>query len=774
MNLPRPLMKLRFKVLLFMIPLLLLLSFAHTWDSIRAGQEVIRNEIIKRAEAITTLATKTGELPILSGNPEQLKGTALFLKSNSEVAAVSFYDTRMTLLMHDGLQPAAHPAEPPGPASLSMSEEPHAFVFYAPVFTEKDSGDFDIISGMNSSPKTRETIGWIRIAFSKSVLHENERRIAGRGIAISLAFALVSCLAAYFLMGIVTRPLSQIVRMADGVSHGDFSHNFEIDQHDEVGALANSFSTMRQTIQQVLQETEELINAVRDGRLESRSNAARFEGEWRDLVEGVNQLAAAFAQGVVDLQKAKENAESANRSKSVFLSNMSHELRTPLNALLGYTQILNRNDNLTETQHAQLELMRSSGEHLLSLINDVLDVGRIEADKISIEHSVYNLPALVRQVYSLTCLSAEQKWLDLVYQERSPLPIFVRGDERRLRQILLNLLGNAVKYTDHGSVTLSIDYDVNNDGTLLCEVIDTGVGIPAEQAESIFEPFTQLEGPNRQRQGTGLGLSISRCLLELMNGHLSLESSVGAGSTFRFMLPLPTVQASSIAMNNDGISIEGYPGEPKRILVVDDNSDNAAMLVTLLSKLGFDVDSSDSGSRALDKALEWAPHLIIMDLVMPQIDGLETIRLMRSFPQLEKTVFIGTSAPASGSEHKNEFIGFCDDFIAKPIRINDLLEKVGKLLNISWDGNEKVPPGHMAKSVDGGEKMTAPPPDQLDVLLDLALRGDMLAVEEWAARLSDQHPEYKLFSQKLIQLARGFKTNKLLELVQQYRGDKHD
>ena len=238
MNRLKPIMTFRIKALLFMIPLLLLMSFVHTWESIRVGKGVIRSEIIKRAEAITTLATKTGELPILSGNPELLKSTAAFLKSNTEVATVTFYDKNMTPLIHDGKPLARHLTVPPTTSALSMSEEQDSFVFYAPVYTEKRQDDFNIISGMDTGNKVTETIGWIRIGFSKSSLHENERRIVVRGVVLSLIFAVLSCLAAFFLMGVATRPLRQIVKMADGVSHGDFSSEFEIHQHDEVGALA--------------------------------------------------------------------------------------------------------------------------------------------------------------------------------------------------------------------------------------------------------------------------------------------------------------------------------------------------------------------------------------------------------------------------------------------------------------------------------------------------------------------------------------------------------
>jgi signal transduction histidine kinase/Na+/proline symporter len=279
-----------------------------------------------------------------------------------------------------------------------------------------------------------------------------------------------------------------------------------------------------------------VIESIRD--ITKRKEAEEELQKHRDNLEKM------VASRTAELVVAKERAEVANQAKSAFLASMSHELRTPLNAILGYAQILRGQPNLTPQQQQQLDTMRASGEHLLMLINDLLDMGKIEAQKMVLEDVTFDLSGLLREVLDISRLKAEEKGLSFRYEERSPLPVCVRGDQRKLKQILINILSNAVKYTNEGSVVTRSSYDVGS-GTFSCEISDTGIGIGVTQREAVFEPFTQLQDQGQFREGTGLGLAITKRLVTLMQGTVELESEVGKGSTFRVLVPLAAEAAAT-------------------------------------------------------------------------------------------------------------------------------------------------------------------------------------------------------------------------------------
>jgi signal transduction histidine kinase len=322
------------------------------------------------------------------------------------------------------------------------------------------------------------------------------------------------------------------------------------------------------------------------------------------------------------LQLAKEQAERANQAKGRFLTGMSHELRTPLNSILGYAQLMQNDVTIPAARRQALGVIRQSGEHLLMLINDILDVARNEAGQIKLAQDKINFPEFLQQIVRMFRLQADDKGIVFRYQALGTLPLVVRADEKRLRQVLINLLGNAMKFTEQGEVALIVTY--KREMTRF-QVKDTGAGIRAQDLDQIFQPFQRgPESTGRRGEGIGLGLTISRMLTELMGGVLSVESTVGAGSTFLVKVPLPEIAASQTAHRSRSL-IVGYRGQRRAILVVDDQPEHRHWLVTALRPLGFQVSEASDGVECLRQTGSLSPDAVLIDLVMPEI-GCEQTR----------------------------------------------------------------------------------------------------------------------------------------------------
>jgi PAS domain S-box-containing protein len=401
-----------------------------------------------------------------------------------------------------------------------------------------------------------------------------------------------------------------------------------------------------------------------------------------ELIQYRQHLESLVFSRTEELEKAKNEAEFANCAKSVFLANMSHELRTPLNAILGFAQLIERDPLLSEGHRKELQTINRAGRHLLSLINDVLEIARIESGHTLTKNEVFDLYELLQSVEEMIRGRAEAKKLTFDVKRVGSFPRFVQGDAPHLRQVLLNLLGNAIKYTDSGFITLQLS---SMDDSICFEITDSGIGIAAADLDNIFKAFYQTTKGIAKGEGTGLGLAISKEFVRLMGGNITAQSIDGQGSTFGFTIPLPEVDSPVILSKSEGRVVALANGQPNyRVLIAEDNADNRLLLTRILESVGFEVQAVNNGNEAVETFQSWLPDFIWMDIRMPVMDGYEATKQIRALPNGQNVKIAALTASAFIEDRDSILSAGCDDMLTKPLREDDIFEVMRHLLSLEF------------------------------------------------------------------------------------------
>jgi PAS domain S-box-containing protein len=609
------------------------------------------------------------------------------------------------------------------------------------------------------------TWGVLQLGISETRWENANSQTWALALGASVVFMLVTLGSKLYLARSIAYPVSRLAEAVSRVRQGDWDVRIEVHSDDEVGVLADGFQNMVQELRRSNAYIHDILQSMPDsvivcdaeGRIQTANPATdallgyqsgaligqpidrvtaggdRFlalgAGEQTRSVTETNYLSQdgrpipvltsiarmsvgtdviclaqdlrARKQGEVELLFAKEAAEKANRAKSAFLANMSHEIRTPMNAILGYSQLMLRDPSLGKESRECLDTINRSGGHLLTLINDILDMSKIEAGQMTLNPSAFDIRSLVEGIEVMFRIRAQGKGLEFGVSIAPDCPRFIRSDEGKIRQILINLLGNALKFTNDGSIRLKVTSQTRDAQLwLFVQVEDTGVGIPSAEQGTLFRPFAQTHSGRKQQSGTGLGLAISREFAKLMGGTLGVSSDSGRGSVFGLEIPVEAAQADAVFSQLPKRQVLGIQGDKAapRVLIVDDEGHNRGWLNRLLTLIGFEVREAGDGAQAIQRWEEWNPEIILMDVRMPVLDGLQATRKIRSTPGGLAPCIIALTASAMDEDRRMAGESGVNGFLTKPVSEHELLAKLQEHLHLTYRYAAEPPADQVSES----------------------------------------------------------------------------
>lgn len=565
----------------------------------------------------------------------------------------------------------------------------------------------------------------------------------------------------------IAKPILRLGNASVAIAKGDLNQKVESPNIVELRILSNSFNEMVQQLQTSFNKLD-ITNKKLD--------------QVNQELERTNQeLEVRVEQRTNELQQAKERAEVANVAKSEFLSNMSHELRTPLNAILGFTQIMIRDRSLNQLQKNNLNIIGRSGEHLLELINDVLDMAKIESGKILLQETDLDLMESLDLIVEMFQIRVDAKNIYLNLETSADLPQFIKTDEKKLRQVLINLVSNAVKFTQTGGITIRV-YLGNSTVSLesgeehherlniYFSITDTGTGIADQEFDRVFDPFAQTESGRKSEQGTGLGLAISQKFVQLMGGNITFSSQIGVGTTFQFHIQAELSNSSKVFFAKPKHRVIGLvPSHSTyRILVVDDRWENRQVLVQLLAPMGFEVKEAENGKIAVEVWEQWQPHLIWMDMRMPVMNGYEAATQIKSHLKGQATTIIALTATSTLEEERQVLLSSgCDDFVRKPFNEKIIFDKIAHYLGVNYifeDFDEQTSVKMEDSSQFTGESLLVMPKEWLE---QLYVAASKLNANDIDLLLKQVPKEHILLVTKIEEYINNFDFDQIIALVQE-------